>query len=308
MTVERPKVSIGLPVYNGERYLSAALDGMLRQTFEDFEIVISDNASTDSTREICSAYCKKDDRIRYSRNDTNIGSARNYNKVFALSRGSYFAWAAHDDLYGNRYLESCVEVLDNDPSVSLCYSVPEIIDAFGKPIPALGPNQMIGADGKVVSHIDKPHIAESPRIEERFRDAIDNFWCLQVFGLIRAENMRDSGLQRGYYGADKIFLAEISLMGRFHQIDEKLFFKRVHIEMSFYLNNEERAKWIDPDGAVRFPQVEKLKDYVSMVLRTKMSARERMICFSLIAERIWHKIFIPGPNNYLGINFSQTKL
>ena len=88
MTVERPKVSIGLPVYNGERYLAAALDGILRQTFEDFEIVISDNASTDRTREICSEYCKKDGRIRYSRNDTNIGSARNFNRVFELSRGS----------------------------------------------------------------------------------------------------------------------------------------------------------------------------------------------------------------------------
>jgi len=313
MTVEKPRVSIGLPVYNGERHLSSALDGILRQTFEDFEIVISDNASTDRTQEICSQYCKKDERIRYSRNDTNIGSARNFNKVFELSRGSYFAWAAHDDLYGNRYLESCVEVLDNDPSVSLCHSLIGVVDELGVPIPTTGPNQIIGPDGRPVTHSDKNHVAESPYADERFKDVLHNVsWCLQVFGLMRTENMRKTGLQRSYFGADKVFLAEISLMGRFHQIEETLFLKRVHREMSFYLSTEDKKKWIDPDGARPLPQVQMLKDYAAMILKAQMSLRARLVCFFWLAAMVkrpglWHKIFIPGPYNYLGINFRHKK-
>jgi glycosyltransferase involved in cell wall biosynthesis len=313
MTVDNPKVSIGLPVYNGERYLAGALDGILRQSFEDFEIVISDNASTDRTREICAEYCKKDSRIRYSRNDTNIGAARNFNKTFELSRGSYFAWVAYDDLYDDKYLELCVNVLDNDPSVSLCHSRIGLIDEFGAPIPTAGPGRIIGPDGRPVRHSDKYHIAESPRIEERFQDVLHNVsWCLQVFGLLRTENMRKTGLQRNYYGADKVFLAEISLMGRFHQIEETLFFKRVHGAMTFYMSTDTKKKWIDPDGARPLPQVQMLNDYVAMVMKTRMPLRQRLICCFWIAAMVkrpglWHKIFIPGPYNYLGINFSHKK-
>ena len=287
MKVETPKVSIGLPVCNGERHLSAALDGILRQTFEDFEIVISDNASTDRTREICLEYCEKDERIRYSRNDTNIGSARNFNRVFELSRGSYFAWAAHDDLYGERYLEKCIEVLDNDPSVSLCHSLIGVIDEFGAPIPTTGSNQIGSPDGRPIRHLDKNHVAEFPRLEERFKDVLHNvYWCLQVWGLMRTENMRKTGLQRSYYGADKVFLAEISLLGRFHQIEDTLFFKRVHGEMSYYLSTETKKKWIDPNGARPFPQVQMLRDYAAVILKTQMPLRARLICFFWIAATV----------------------
>jgi glycosyltransferase involved in cell wall biosynthesis len=313
MTANTPKVSIGLPVYNGERYLAGALDGILRQSFKDFEVVISDNASTDRTHEICAEYCKRDKRIRYSRNETNIGAARNFNRAFELSRGSYFAWFAYDDLYDDRYLELCVKVLDEDAGVSLCHSRVGLIDESGAPIATTGPDRKIGPDGRPVRHSDKYHIAESPRIEERFKDVLHNVsWCLQVFGLLRTENLRQTGLQRNYYGADKVFLAEISLMGRFHQIDETLFFKRVHGAMTFYMSTDSKKKWIDPDGARPLPQVQMLKDYAAMVMKTRMPLRARLVCLFWIAAMVkrpglWHKIFVPGPYNYLGINFSQKK-
>ena len=99
MTLHQPRVSIGLPVYNGERYLPQALDAILSQTFEDFELIISDNASTDSTQDICKSYAANDARVKYFRNSSNIGISRNFNRVFELSSGGeYFKWCAHDDL------------------------------------------------------------------------------------------------------------------------------------------------------------------------------------------------------------------
>ena len=93
-----PRVSIGLPVYNGDRYLRETIEGLLNQTFSDFELVICDNASTDRTQDICNEYCLLDKRVRYYRNNENIGAGKNFNKAFSLSQGKYFKWAACDDL------------------------------------------------------------------------------------------------------------------------------------------------------------------------------------------------------------------
>ncbi|NES80204.1 MAG: glycosyltransferase family 2 protein [Moorea sp. SIO2B7] len=116
-----PRVSIGLPVYNGEKFLKQAIDSILAQTFKDFELIISDNASTDKTEQICREYAAKDKRISYYRNNENRGAAWNFKYTFDLARAKYFKWAAHDDVCATNFLASCVEVLDNDPSVVLSY-------------------------------------------------------------------------------------------------------------------------------------------------------------------------------------------
>src|ERR1700737_2789384 len=92
-----PRVSIGLPVYNGERYLRFAIDSLLEQDYINFELIISDNASTDATQAICQEFADKDPRVRYYRNQTNLGASGNYDRVFELARGDLFKWAAHDD-------------------------------------------------------------------------------------------------------------------------------------------------------------------------------------------------------------------
>src|SRR3989337_590294 len=122
MVANMPTVSIGLPVFNGEKYLRQALDSILAQTYQDFELIISDNASTDKTQQICREYVKKDSRIRYYRNKRNLGATRNHNRVFELSCGEYFKWASHDDLLAPEFLSRCVSVLDQDHSIVLCHS------------------------------------------------------------------------------------------------------------------------------------------------------------------------------------------
>ena len=127
-------VSIGIPVYNGEEYLAETLKSGLAQSVDDFEIVVSDNASTDRTSEICRSYQAKDPRIRYYRNDQNIGGALNFNRVFELSRAPLFHCGACDDLYEPLFLERCVDALDRDAGVVLSHARTKMIGEKGEPL------------------------------------------------------------------------------------------------------------------------------------------------------------------------------
>src|SRR5262249_6062368 len=130
-----PRLSIGLPVYNGQAFLQQAIDHLLAQTFSNFEIIISDNASSDRTSQICRQYASRDSRIRYVRNDTNLGAIANFNRTFELSRAPLFKWAAHDDLHRPTYLESCVRLLDQDAATILAHSATAFIDDGGREFP-----------------------------------------------------------------------------------------------------------------------------------------------------------------------------
>src|SRR5581483_7973034 len=117
-----PKVSIGLPVYNGENYLAQAIECLLAQTFSDIELIISDNASTDGTEAIARDFAARDRRVRYVRQPLNRGAGWNFSETFRLAQGEYFKWAAHDDLCAPTFIERCVKVLDVDRELVLCFS------------------------------------------------------------------------------------------------------------------------------------------------------------------------------------------
>lgn len=127
-----PTVSIGLPVFNGENYLEEAIQSILHQTFTYFELIICDNNSSEDIGAICNKYEQQDSRIRYYRNDENVGASRNFNQTFELARGPYFKWAAHDDRLAADFVERCVSVLDRDPDMVLCFSRTQVIDAEGR--------------------------------------------------------------------------------------------------------------------------------------------------------------------------------
>ena len=127
-----PRVSVGLPVYNGERFIAEALSGILEQTFEDLELIISDNGSTDDTRAICREFVARDKRVTYYRNEQNLGLSWNYRRVFELSSGAYFKWAAYDDVCAPTFIARCVDALDRDPRVVLAHAKASIINEFGE--------------------------------------------------------------------------------------------------------------------------------------------------------------------------------
>lgn len=206
-----PRVSLGLPVCNGEPYIAEAIESALAQTFTDFELIIADNASTDRTLEICEAYARKDSRIRIHRHATNLGAAPNFNVVFELSRGEYFKWMAHDDLIMPDYLAKCVEVLDRDPKIVLCHSLVQVIDGAGATL------------GVYDSEI---HGREPAQIFSKI--VLRAHWCTDIFGVIRASALRRTRLFGNFHGADEIVLAELAMLGGFAKIDEPLFANREH--------------------------------------------------------------------------------
>ena len=268
MKKHKPRVSIGIPVFNGEKYLQDALDSILTQTYSDFEVIVSDNASTDRTRDICRDYALRDRRIHYTRNEYNLGAAKNFNRVFQLSSGEYFKWAAHDDVIAPHFLIKCVEILDRNPSVVLCCSGVKIIDESGK---ILGP-----------FHVELDHIVSS-RPQDRFGDLIfADMWCFEVFGLIRAKVLEKTPLIANHIGSDRALRAELGLRGRFFEIPEYLFFSRDHPERSVRLMpaHHLRAGWFDPANAERtvLPHWRIFFEYLRCLHRVALTRYERRRC------------------------------
>ncbi len=267
-----PRVSIGMPVYNGEKYIKAAIDSMLAQSFGDFELIISDNASIDATEQICRAYAAKDWRIRYYRNSLNVGAAKNFNRVFELSSGEYFKWAAHDDVCAQTFLAKCVQVLDVDDSVVLCHPKTKIIDE----------------QGRMLSLYDKERCTNSPMVHHRFHDLVLlHVMCFEIFGLIRSEILRKTPLISNFTSTDRILLGELSLYGRFFEIPEYLFFRRNHLQCSSKaFNHRSIIVWLDPSqaGRLALPRWAIFLEYCKAIKRGKLSWQERTGCYRVMAK------------------------
>jgi glycosyltransferase involved in cell wall biosynthesis len=272
MSAVKPRVSIGMPVFNAEQYLEQALDSILAQTYPDFELIISDNASTDRTWEICQIHAAKDRRIRCLRNETNLGASKNFNRVFELSSGEYFKWAAHDDLCAPDFLERCVEVLEQDTSVILCYARTRAIDE----------------DGTILQdYRAKPNLG-SPTPHIRFHECI----CVShpqvaVFGVIRANMLERTRLIGSYAASDRPLLGELTLLGRFYEIPEYLFFYRNHPQQSWRANPSRHAEesWFDParEGRITFPHWRLLREHFVSIGRAPLNRRERVWCYLVLA-------------------------
>jgi glycosyltransferase involved in cell wall biosynthesis len=156
MTIKTPKVSIGLPVFNGEKYLAETLASILSQTYRNFELIISDDASTGDTGSICQRCAAQDSRVRYHRNKATVGVSANFNRVFQLSSSEYFKWVACDDICSPDFLEKCVNVLDANPSVVVCHPKTCRINDRGEP----------------AGNYDLNIRIDSPKPHERFGDLI----------------------------------------------------------------------------------------------------------------------------------------
>lgn len=278
-----PKVSIGLAVYNGEEFLQEAIDSILNQTFTDFELIISDNASTDRTEEICRAYACQDNRVHYYRNAINIGGANNENLTCQLARGEYFRWAAHDDVCAPTLLEKCVDALDANPDVVLSYTAIVHIDA----------------DGNKLKTLDQG-IATSSRPSTRFSDLFGwNHDCETTYGLMRLATLKTTGLQRNYTDSDRTLLCHMSLFGRFYMIPESLFFKRIHANMStmVFWDFRERMAWFDETkrNQITFPHWLQFFHYLEIITKTPLPFNERLRCYLYMGrwlkdERRWGKM------------------
>jgi len=268
MSRDKPRVSIGLPVFNGEDYIEQALESILAQTYRNFELIISDNASTDSTSKICHGYADKDPCVRYYRNEKNLGGPANYNRTFDLSTGEYFKWAAHDDVIAPDFLLKCVQVLDRDPEVVLCHPRARIIDE----------------QGAVIEDYDVHLRTDSPQPHVRFHDLIwVRHWCLQVHGLIRRSALKMTPLHGEYASADRVLLIQLALLGRFHEIPEYLFFSRRHGQQGSRLVHDlhSYATWFDrtKKGQFQAPASKLVLQHFRAVRDAPLSPSERARCY-----------------------------
>jgi len=267
---KKPRISIGMPVYNGEKYLGEAIESLLTQTFNDFELIISDNASTDRTRQICKEYAKKDSRIRYFRNGENTGAAENFNKIFNLSMGEYFKWAAADDILHPDFLSKCIEILEKEQDVALCHTKTLRIDE----------------SGKVTGSYYLPMRYDSPEVSLRFKDIIlEPHSCVMIFGLVKSDILKRTKLIGSYLGSDRNLLAELSLHGRLFEIPEFLFSRRDHPDASVRKYPiRERIAWLDTrkTNCISFPSWRILYEYLRSTTCVPLNFFDRIKCLRYV--------------------------
>ncbi len=280
----KPLVSIGLPVYNGEYFIKDTLESILQQTFDNFELIISDNASTDATEQICRSYASHDKRIRYYRNEKNLGAAKNYNQLVDMARGSYFKWAAADDLIAPEYLALCVEVLNNNLDILVSQTTIRLIDENNE--------HLQDYDDHLHFISEKPHVRLNNYL---FRKA---GMFNAIFGLIRIEQLRKTPLIGTYLSSDQVLLGELILRGKIHQIPERLFSRRIHPDQAGgAYNSVDKSKvalsaWFDPENSRKYLipyRVQHFLSYLSNVYRVPLKWHERLLSYLCMTKWAFHK-------------------
>lgn len=209
-----PLVTVGLPVYNGEKLLGRAIESILAQSFTDFALVLFDNDSDDGTRDICLGYEKQDRRVTYRKNDVNVGAAKNFNNAVYSADTRYFKWAAHDDWIAPTFLEQCLEGLEAEPGAVCCWANTLFVDEEQA---ALAEQPLRGDPGA---------LDPSSPLRRRFHEALRIHPGPVVFGLFRTDQLKQTHLMRGSGsgGSDRLLIAELSLLGGFAFVPDRLLY------------------------------------------------------------------------------------
>jgi glycosyltransferase involved in cell wall biosynthesis len=265
------RVTIGIPVHNGERHVRASIESVLGQTFTDLQLVIADNASTDATGEICKEYAVADDRVVLWRNPDDLGARRNFHLVFERSQPSeFFKWHGHDDVLEPTFLERCVEHLDGHPTAVLCATGIRMID---------GDDRDLGPGPKTIAFC-------APTPHERLRAFYAHPRAHQtLFGVWRRRALAATDLLGPWYSSDRALLMELALQGCFARIDETLFVHREHRGRGDYV--EDKVRWYIPERGGR-PETSywpHLRTTVETLATAPIPVAERALCSVELARR-----------------------
>lgn len=290
MKQHTPLVTLGMPVFNGENYLHAAIASLLAQTERDFELIISDNASADGTEDICREFVRNDARVRYERQPQNRGAVWNYNRLVEFARGKYFKWTAHDDIHGPTYLERCLVPLEQDPTVAWTHSRIAMIDERGDVL--AGSINAFGGTGDLASRrehslneVTSPytrHSRSSVRPSQRFDGIVlSSAWSLDCYGLMRTADLRRTRGFLATYGSERTLVAELGMLGRYVEIAEPLFFVRIHPQASGrHMTTAEQQAHVGPRRGSSWihPRIQMFLDYCTVVARAPIGIQERALC------------------------------
>ena len=309
-----PRVSIGLPVYNGERYLQRTLDDLLGQTFGDFELVVCDNASTDRTPEILAAAADRDARVRVVRNPRNLGALANANRAFALSRAPLYALASYDDRHAPDFLRQLVEALDAAPHAGLAYGRKTLIDSDDVPLAFDAEQEAYVDPGGTVFRYDRRLERDLPRDPVgRYRAVLrSNDVNAPIHGLFRRSLLQRVGDHK-LQGSDRLIVARAMLSEPVAFVDAPLFGYRMHEASTFHLT---RAEWLEReagrvDAGSPVDGVRTLWVYLRAVHEAPLRVSERVRAAAetlryAVRPDVLRRIFIPGPDHFFGWTGSQN--
>jgi glycosyltransferase involved in cell wall biosynthesis len=280
---EPPPITIGMPVYNGERYLAGAIEAILAQTFADFALVVSDNASNDSTPEIVHEYAERDSRVLYLGHRENRGATWNFNRAFAECRSPLFKWAAADDLLAPTCLERSFEMLGGAPRDGNVLAAPL--------------TRWIDSDGSLLRDGDDRMDVTEATPHERIRHVVSKItWGNTLFALIVADTLRRTRGLGNYPSSDWVLLSELSLAGRFQVVPEPLFLRREHEAMSrkSQATSLELAQWHDPSNIK--PEHELKRVFVELLAGIKnapLPSGEKALCYGFAVAAWTRRHAIP---------------
>lgn len=267
-----PSVSIGLPVYNGARFLPQALESLLGQSFSDIELIVSDNASSDSTQDICTEYAMRDARIRYVRQNVNIGAMRNWNFVARQARGKYFKWSSASDYCAPDMLARCFAAMEAESDIVLCYGQTCLVDQET--------GELTEYTGNIEVMEDRPH--------ERFSKLCGSLKLNNAYGgLIRTDALHRTKLNRLYSGGDIILMAELALMGRFRLLPQTLLYRRMGRETSSNeLSASDLAVFLDPQKTHNLDLLHFSTHlgYLGAVLRAPINPLDKLRSLALVCR------------------------
>lgn len=266
-------MTIGIPVYQGANYLDETIEAVRAQDYDDLEIVVSDNASTDETAEIISRHASADSRIVHLTQVKNVGAAENYNVVFREATGDLFGWNAHDDFHTKGFLTEAVAIMEAQPEVSV----------------AVAPLFKIDEVGEIVGSIDLPADLQSDSPARRFRAAARTHPVLTVFGIFRTSQLSSTSLHGHYTGSDRNLVAEMMLHGKVGVAADSRLYLREHAERSVRAPNKgpgsgslrhAREAWFAPEraGKIVFPTWRRFGGYLRAIMRAPISNQQRVEC------------------------------
>jgi glycosyltransferase involved in cell wall biosynthesis len=274
-----PKVTIGLPIYNGQKYIAAAIDSHLSQSFGDLRLVISDNGSTDGTPDICADYAKADSRVTYLRSPENRGILWNHRRVMETMESSqYFRWAGADDILEPGLLGAMVTLLDSRPEVEAVMPATKNIDG----------------DGEIIGSMDRTLDLQSPSVIERGEKIlVASYQHVVAYGLLRVSSLKVMRTGPNYIGWDPVFIWELALRGQIAQLESPALLRRFHRgSISRVKTVKEMRKWVEPNakGGMNFPHWTWSYERVRALLATPLSTRDKLRLTKLLARDVlWHR-------------------
>lgn len=311
MPVVQPAISIGLPVYNGEGFLSRAVESVLSQTYENLELIVSDNASTDGTDQVCREAAASDRRVRYTRQARNVGVTRNYVACVNAATAPLFKWIAADDYLDPRFVEALIPAACQ-PGVAISTSRMPYADEEGNLLAPDHSGWVTTPYGESVEWVAFPKGLSDSNGRVRFREFLrhgrGNLFAELYYGIYPRQLVASLVPPGFHIGTEKSLVAAALLAGRVEHVPQDLMFRGMHPGHFGGRTRTEMLRGLNPDRAMPLwlSPIDQVLGYVRQVLRVPGAPTgERFAALGSIVARaispsILARFVQPGPANYVG--------